>query len=349
MKSRNVVIHPDPEESDCFLADGLPGVPPNSLGVVRYEVRQECCADNNRKVNMPSTHPGMRVLLTLIVILTARDASGAQEAAPLSRQRIVFVLHSGLHTIFSDVDPNRVSDQIARLLVKQGVPEGDIVALENEYPVASWTKMFPAESLGIFLDSTKPGSRTMHLAYQRLHRALVERDVKPCDRLVWVGHSAGGQLGLTLAYLGFNLERFPGLARTARPYRFDMVVTLGSPLAVNPLPPEVKVRHYYSADDRVVRWACHYGTFVLGCLGHSIFLTEMPTHAGAMVRTFQGIEHPFWDTERVVNRILADVGRGHAQLWQTAPFSPSASNGLVQLLSRAVAEELHLSLEDPPE
>jgi hypothetical protein len=274
----------------------------------------------------------------------AAEGEKAQE-----KPRQVFVLHSGLHTIFSDRDPNRVSESIHGYLRKQGVAEQDIVVLDNPFPVANWKQMFPKETVP--LDFMLPSSQVSQQAYLRLHQALVEKKVKPNDNLIWIGHSAGGQIGLTMAHLGSHLAGYPDLARAASAYRFDMVVTLGAPLATNLLPKDVKLRHYFSPQDRVVHWACLYGTFALNCLGHSVQLSEVPPlfPANAIIRIFRGVEHPCWDDERVVHRILAELRQDYLPLWQTSALSPAMGPALSQVLCQAMENQCFLSVEDPLE
>lgn len=290
---------------------------------------------------------------TLFAILFLAVVRPGYCDSPERGPRRVFVLHSGLHTIFSDPEPNLVSLAIQKLLEKHGVAERDIIVLGNPYPVASWKNMFPRESMGIFLNSMLPGSKVSQEAYLRLHRALTEAKVRADDRLVWIGHSAGGQMGLTMAHLSHWLTRYPELARAASSYRFEMVVTLGAPLGSNPLPDDVKLRHYFSPQDRVVRWACLYGTFALGCLGHSVQLSEVPPHAvpdksggdHCIIRLFQGVEHPCWDEERVVSRILDEFSDKDKPCSRLQSLSIGMGPSLSRLLCRALEDECQISLE----
>ena len=286
--------------------------------------------------------------LALSLLLTF--AHPAWGTPPERSPRRVYVLHSGLHTIFSHPWPNLIADSLRTSLLLAGVPEQNIVVLDNPYPTASWGNMFPRQALDIFLDSMAPTTKTAQEAYVRLHKALASRNVGPQDEVIWVGHSAGGQMGITMAYLARSLDRFPELARAVSPYQFVMVVTLGSPVGANPLSADVKLRHYYSSMDKVVRWASLYGTFALRCMGYKVNIEEIPPRMqpGSAVRVFQGVEHPFWDEARVVNRILAEFEPGYRPGWQQVPWTSSIGPGLAALLAQALERETGLSLEDPP-
>src|SRR2546426_11272638 len=94
--------------------------------------------------------------------------------------------------------------------------------------------------------SDLPTSRPCTETYLHMHYALQAHGVKPSDDLIWVGHSAGGQIGLTMAHLAKNHDKFPELAKKKAPaYHFDMVITLGAPIGAYVLPEDVKLRHYF--------------------------------------------------------------------------------------------------------
>jgi hypothetical protein len=280
------------------------------------------------------------------LMLSVPPRAFAETNAP----RRVFVLHAGLHTILSDPRPNHTTEVIRERLIEQGVPERDVILLDNPFPIASWKNMFPAETVNCFVDSTSPSSAFSHQVYLRLHQALAERAVRPTDRLIWIGHSAGGQVGVTMAHLGRHLERHAELARRTTPHRFDMVIALGAPLGANLLPDDVPLRVYASPQDRVVRFACDYGPSVLYCLGHSMRISDMLVSPGAnrQVRVFQGVEHPCWDDERIVTSLLAEFDRRRRPEWQTAPLPLTMGPALAQLLCRGLDAECRISFEDPP-
>src|SRR5262249_15777832 len=117
---------------------------------------------------------------------------------PLKRR--IYVLHSGVHTILAHPNKNIFVENIRDMLTKRGLPEKDIVLLDNPYPTARWYNMFPTECLTMFMASARPDSKVALDAYARMDKALKAQDVTGDDDLVFVGHSAGGQMCLTLAY-----------------------------------------------------------------------------------------------------------------------------------------------------
>src|SRR5439155_2444685 len=103
----------------------------------------------------------------------------------------------------------------------------DVVWLENPFPHAEKWNPFPPKCAMLFGDYCKPTSRPCTETYLHMHYALQAHGVKPSDDLIWVGHSAGGQIGLTMAHLAKNHDKFPELAKKKAPaYHFDMVITL---------------------------------------------------------------------------------------------------------------------------
>src|SRR5262245_17585428 len=152
---------------------------------------------------------------------------GTGEPRPARR---VFVLHSGIHTILASPSVNISAERLAEGLKRRGVKAEDVVVLSNPFPKASWKSMFPREAIVMYFDSLTPTSKVAQDAYIRMDRALKDAKVGPEDEIIWVGHSAGGQLGMTVAHLATSLDKYPDLARAARPYRVSMVVTLGTPV-----------------------------------------------------------------------------------------------------------------------
>ncbi len=205
----------------------------------------------------------------------AKPTASEPDAANKPRRR-VYVLHSGLHTILSDPVKNIAAETLKEGLLKRGVAERDLIVMENPFPYASWKSLLPFESLTMFFDSIEPSSKMSHDAYQRMHKALRAQGVGRRDAVVWVGHSAGGQIGLTMANLARNLWKYPGLARDTSPYHFEMVITLGTPINSEHLPPDVKLRHYYSPEDKVVRWATKIGPWLAYPLGYRLSLKKVP-------------------------------------------------------------------------
>lgn len=279
------------------------------------------------------------------------ESSAVKAEAKPAASRRVFILHSGVHTIFSDPWKNIAAETLREGLRKRGVCDADIVVLDNPFPTASWKKLVPFDALTMFLESMEPSSKFSHEAYLRLHKALEARTVTDKDTLVWVGHSAGGQLGITLAAIGRGIWKHPDLAKDACGYQFDMVVTLGAPVGANLLPPEVKLRHYYSPEDRVVRWVAKYHGLVLFPLGFKARIARVPLdlQANGKIRMFCEVEHPSWDIEgRVLDRILGETTPDYRPLWHSQAAPPRPGLGLSQLLCHALDVECHISLEDPP-
>lgn len=265
-------------------------------------------------------------------------------------KRRVYVLHSGLHTVLSEGMKNLAADTLKAGLLKRGVPERDLVVLENPFPTASWKSIIPYEALALFHDLMDPATAPSQEAYQRLHKALQAHGVNDKDDVVWVGHSAGGQVGVTMAYLARNLWRYPELARCTSSYAFDMVVTLGTPLGTSQLPPEVKLRVYYSPQDKIVRWAPKVGPWLFP-LGYKTRLTRIPLElAGNIkVRFFNEIEHPSWDVdERVLDRIVNETRSNFRPIWHSNLSVPRPGLSLSQFLCSVLDEQCHISVEDPP-
>jgi hypothetical protein len=266
-------------------------------------------------------------------------------------RRRVYVMHSGVHTILANPNKNIAADSLKAGLLQRGVPEKNIVVLDNPYPTATWRNMFPAECLTMFAESALPESRVAQDGYLRLHKALKAQGVTDKDDLVWIGHSAGGQMGLTMAYLARNLEKHPDLAKAAMPYAFDMVILLGSPIIANSLTPEIKLRHYFSPQDRVVRYAAKYSPALLWTLGYRTAINIMPPNLDAndKIRVFRGVEHPYWDVDRrVLTRILAETDANYQPLWCSPVLNPGLDMALMRLVSRAVEERYLITFEERP-
>lgn len=268
---------------------------------------------------------------------------------PLANKRRVYVLHSGLHTILSDAWKNLAAEKLQDGLYQRGVAKNDLIVLENPFPTATWKNMFPVEGLSNFLSALEPGTRFSHDSYRRLHKALKAQGVGSKDEVIWIGHSAGGQIGLTMAHLGRNLWRFPDLMKETGPYHFEMVITLGTPVGSNLLPPEVKLRHYYSPQDRVVRWVSKLSPVVLLPLGQRFSKVPVDLRGDSIIRCFGAVEHPHWDIEsRVLDRIVAETSRDYRPLWHSPLATPQIGLSLSQVLCQALEDQCRIALEDPP-
>jgi hypothetical protein len=297
------------------------------------------------------------VVLTALLLASGQNAradesEGTAKPEPMDKQRRrVYVLHSGLHTLLSDPAKNIAAQTLKEGLRKRGVPERDLVVLDNPYPNASWMNFVPLESIAMFFDSIEPSSKMSHESYLRMHKALEARGVSATDDVVWIGHSAGGQIGLTMANLAGNLSLYPDLEKKARPYHFDMVITLGAPVGSTLLPPGVKLRCYYSADDKVIRWASRIGSWMAWPLGYRARVDKLPSpiSANCLIRCFGNIEHPYWDVdERVLDRILGETTSDFRPFWRSQVGVARWGVSLSELLSRALESECHISIEDPP-
>jgi hypothetical protein len=275
----------------------------------------------------------------------------ANGSASAPSPRRVYILHSGLNTILSERGKNSAAERLKEGLSKRGIAERDLVVLDNPFPSASWTKLVPLESLAMFFDSIDPASKMSHDAYVRMHKALQAQGVSWRDNLVWVGHSAGGQMGLTMAQIAGSLWKYPDLAKAAKAYHFDMVITLGAPVGANELPADLKLRHYYSADDKVMRWASKIGPLVALPLGYRSRINKVPLGIGAngMIRWFRDIEHPYWDVQqRVLDRIIGETAADFQPAWHAELGLARWGFTLGEFMCRALEAECHVSVEDPP-
>src|SRR5947209_3302500 len=77
---------------------------------------------------------------------TAKQALTEPETVEKSTRR-VYLLHSGLHTIWSDPIKNSAAETLKEGLHKRGVAIKDLVVLDNPFPTASWRSLVPFESL----------------------------------------------------------------------------------------------------------------------------------------------------------------------------------------------------------
>jgi hypothetical protein len=280
-------------------------------------------------------------LVGIIIGLASATSPAAADEAP----RRVYVLHPGIRLVVSRYGKNAHAEQLRQELLQRGIADRDIVVLENPYPAASVQDVFARESATMFLESARPASETAQQGYGRFDRVLRERGVTPRDEIFWIGHSAGGQMGMTLAHLAHRLEDYPELARTTRPYRFCMVVTLGTPVAANHVPGDVPLRHYHSAADTVVGMLTRHGAVVRTALGLDLMLLPCSNVGpNVKVRVFPGIRHHQWCwTPRVVDAILAESADEAA--YRCCADSP-ATHGLAQLLALGLEEAIGLSFEE---
>ncbi|MBY0402401.1 MAG: alpha/beta hydrolase [Cyanobacteria bacterium] len=236
-----------------------------------------------------------------------------RKAEPKPRQ--IYVLHSGMR------DPgNFAAESIKAGLIKRGVPEKDIILMPAIYPdMTVSTGAGVKDNLRIFKDSSDPKSKVSDTAFEALQARLKEAGVTPQDKLHWVGHSAGGQMGLTMAgrleeYRQKNKDnpKIPGLS-------FDSVTTFGSPIATNTAPAAVRIRHYTSPDDLIQNGS------IGGMVGKPV---PENLDANDRVVSFNKIGHLDWykDTDPAVfDRLLRDTRGEQIPAW--AYYSMSLSSG----------------------
>ena len=228
----------------------------------------------------------------------------------------------------------------------------------------SWTILFRAASWR----SLVPYERSHHVF--RFRGAFVENvarpltcgcarpyrpgEVGPKDHVVWIGHSAGGQIGMTMALspgtqLGLQI---PGAWPRKPALCFRHGDYVGSARSARIIcRRRSSCRHYYSADDRVLRWASKVGPWVAFPLGYRTRIAKVPVAIGAncMIRCFGEIEHPYWDVDgRVLDRILGETVTDFRPLWHSQLGLARWGLSLSELMCRALETECHISVEDPP-
>ena len=272
---------------------------------------------------------------------------GGADPAP----RRVYALHSGVHILLAHPDKNHAAQVLRDELRRRDVPARDIVVLDCPFPEASWKSMVPREGVNMFLDSMAPESKVSQDAYRRMDKGFQEHGVGPRDEIVWIGHSAGGQMGLTMAHLAAELAKHPNLAKTARPYRFHTVVTLGTPVGCNKTPEQVRVLHYYSPQDKVVRIVCDGGPWVLRQMGYdcTICPTTPAPRKNCLTRCWYDVEHPDWIyDERILQRMWQDVSGTGSSWWREPRAVERPGAGLAQLLGRMLETDYGIAIEDLP-
>jgi hypothetical protein len=287
----------------------------------------------------------VRFALGFAFLLGTCAFTEAQSKTPASKRR-VFVLHSGMHIILAPKDKNLAARTMKELLSKRGISERDLVALDCPYPTATFNEMVPKGGLAIYLESTDPKSRSSQEAYVRLHKALQAQNVRKDDDIVWIGHSAGGQMGMTMAHLAHNLDKFPTLAKATQPYHFDTVITLGAAVGSNPVPAGVKLRHYWSAADTMVYFLSNHGDLVADAMKSKVrFRLHCDLGPNAKLRVFPGIEHANWyDDDDVLDCIQREFEPSWP-VWRKTHADTASGVALSQLIARSLESVLQISLE----
>ena len=268
--------------------------------------------------------------------------------ADAQTKRRVYVLHSGMHVIIAPKDKDHAARTLKEVLADRGIAKRDLVAIDSPFPTASWKEMVPKDGLVIYLESTDPKSRSSQDAYVRLDKALKAAGVTKNDDLVWIGHSAGGQIGMTMAHIAHNLDKFPDLAKKTQGYHFDTIVTLGSAVGSNPTPADVKLRHYCSPGDTMAFFLSQHGNVLADAMKSKVrFRMCIDPGPNCTVRVFHDIEHPDWYGDEVVlDRILRETDPSFCPPWRRSHADTTSGVGLSQLLARAVEKKLQISLEE---
>jgi hypothetical protein len=288
----------------------------------------------------------MRFSIAIACWLSAAWVCGGDEAP-----RRVYALHSGVHILLAPPDKNFAALVLRDELQRRGVPMRDIVVLECPFPDANWKNMFPREGLTMFLDSMSPGSRVAHDAYRRIDKAFRASGVGPTDEIVWIGHSAGGQMGLTMARLSADLTKHPDLAKSAKPYRFHTIITLGTPLGCNDAPDDVRVREYFSPQDKVVRIMCDFGPWVLPKMGHKCVLRPCTPAPGknCLTRCWYDMQHPDWIVEkRILDAVWQDINGSRTSWWHEPRAAERPSAALAQLLGQMLECRNRIDIQELP-
>jgi len=272
----------------------------------------------------------------------------ATSSADAQTKRRVFVLHSGMHVILAPKDKDHAARTLKEILKKRGIAARDLVHLDSPFPTASWQEMVPMGGLVIYLDATDPKSRASHDAYVRLHKALQAQGVTSNDELVWIGHSAGGQIGMTMAHLAHNLHQYPDLAKATKPYRFDIVITLGSAVGSNHVPKEVKLRHYWSAGDTMIYFLSEHGDLLSKAMKSKVrFVPWTNVGPNAKLRVFPGIEHPNWyEDDKVLACVFREFDATYCPAWRRTHADAGQGIGLSRLMAQALEADFQISLED---
>lgn len=230
---------------------------------------------------------------------TLRSAAGNPALAAAPAKRKIYVLHSGMN------DPeNCAAYGFRKGLIARGIPARDIIVLDTPYPSFSEGISAVQKNWNIYRDSTEPGSKISRDAYAGFERKLKASGVSSQDEIVWVGHSAGGQMGMTLSKM----------ARDRGTFRFDTLITVGSPIGNNVTPKDVKVRSYISSADKVLM-AANQVTM------DNVFVeaTASNLDGNDKVRSFQGVDHSQWyKDDKVLDRIVSETHpHGEPRKWSS--------------------------------
>src|SRR4051794_33516363 len=95
----------------------------------------------------------VRWLFIFLLLIVSTQAALAQS------KRRVYVLHSGMHIILAPTEKNHASRTLREELLKRGVADADVVALDSPFPMATFSDPVPRDGLLIYLGSADPASR----------------------------------------------------------------------------------------------------------------------------------------------------------------------------------------------
>ncbi|MCI0682947.1 MAG: hypothetical protein L0Y71_12660 [Gemmataceae bacterium] len=287
----------------------------------------------------------------LAVGQTSEVSKPSQVSAVGGPPRRVFALHSGVHILLAHPDKNHAAKRFHADLRRRGVPARDLIVLDCPFPEASWKNIVPRDGVLMFLDSMTPSSKVAQDSYRVMHEAFQRDGVGPRDEIIWIGHSAGGQMGITMASISAELAKLPELAKAAKPYRFTMIATLGTPMGDGRVPDDVQVRQYFSPQDPVVRIVCDLGPWVLPGWGYRCKIRPCTPALGknGLVRCWYGASHADWLYQpRLLDRLWEDVNGTASSWWREPRAQASAGAALTQLLGRMLEEEYRIHIEELP-
>ena len=202
-----------------------------------------------------------------------------QQPTPLK----LFILHGGM------ADPNNDStNNIARYIMNSGFPQSQVVVLPNPYPnikpaldnLQGVFQNIKSDGLGDFLkstirltkenvkinwdtyrDSSELDSQVTQTAYKHLLAVLKQKEQEfPQRKLMiqWVGLSAGGQMGLTLAKK-LTDDASTDVMVLKQDMQLQTITTLGSPIIENQAPKEIKIISCVSQQDEIWRQSTRPG------------------------------------------------------------------------------------------
>lgn len=205
---------------------------------------------------------------TLIAKGKAKPLQAQAIKTPVTPSRTVYILHGGM----SDPD-NKSPQNIEKYILSRGVVPADVIVLPNPYPaippdftnlpdvkgkdrnknIGNFIKNIALEAKDNSQDNWQVYKHTLELdsdvtqaTYHNLLSQLQEKKSQnptlPLN-IVWVGLSAGGQMGLTMSQL---------MARDNPDFQFKTIVTIGSPVVHNEAPAAVQIICNISDQDQVL-------------------------------------------------------------------------------------------------